>query len=515
MKEKDHKTAGLASLIVLAMSQTYPALAVEIDSVCHTDEQTLRSIQANSDQTLWDFMQAVCRGEFVLVKGSQTNSKQLLGVASSTPSTPSINYEKFLVYEVGDRASEERIGDVKNRQVFSDNVSNKKAFFDQENLKQFKSTSAEGAASDALIESTSANEFVPKEDIMGSSTSLVASLPDKPPTPENTQTSPAAVPEENLKPLRYSTNEEEGSSNQSSNYPWLYSLIDDERGLATESPLPAPITYQPSRFSRHNVDYFVDSTASNRGAELIQKPKIMSVVPYGFYVGTSFFQEQAAPWGENRSSGALPSLILGYADENAVREYQSYPGLGSRFELRTQRLKDDQDHTKWSRYSAKGEVYIPVGGGGFAGIGGSYQLDKGIVVPGSPECDGPAGTFIPCSSSKFDSRYEALYIPIGIGFVNLYGHSGKVQLNTLLGARSVSKLSQLTSASFSNAEVKYRFGDGYGLTFAYSWNANTEMFIDYWKIEKSVPFTYTQNGAEIKDRSPRMWALETGVRLHW
>jgi hypothetical protein len=277
-----------------------------------------------------------------------------------------------------------------------------------------------------------------------------------------------------------------------SKYPWIYSLLEEGDLAGRSSQLPSPIEYQLSRFSNYKPNYVTESTASNANRGLIQKPSVMSVVPHGFYVGTSLY------WDKDVKS-ALPSFMVGYADEKAVREYQSYPGLGSRLELKVARKKDE-DQLERNEFSLGGEIYLPLGGGKFTGLGGSYQHIPNIPLSGV---------------GKYDESIERLYLPVGIGFTTASGRSGRVQLNTLIGARQKAKLSQLTSWSASDVKIEYGFGDAFGLNLAYSLNVNSEFFVDYWRFGKSKPYTVSINGAEWTGRDSGQWEVETGLRYFW
>lgn len=501
MSKKKYQTLDLVILALLSVASSQSLLAGEIDSVCTTNERTLRSIQSDADQTLWIFMQTVCRGEFVLTKSSPVEERPLPKIAQTEATAPPKRIERLESHE---SPSKESIGHLMNapKSLASFTVPPKAATSPssievtsvKKSPPQVIRAEKEISGRDVLNEPVMsiakpvevASVFV-GESISGPNTDVLVSQPV-------VEVVGDATSEQSSKDTSVETS-------PTSKYPWIYSLLDGRDLAGAGSQLPSPLEYQPSRFSTYKPNYIAESTASNTNRGLIQKPSAMSVVPQGFYFGTSLYWEQdlQEPSATN-SYSVLPSLIVGYADEKAVREHQSYAGLGSRFELSAKRIRDDEDRTKYNTFTLGGEIYLPVGGGLFTGLGGLYKYSR-----------------IPITSlgEEIDSIREGVYLPVGVGFTTSAGHSGKVQLNTLIGARDKGKFSQVTAFSASDATVKFGFGDALGLNLAYSWSANSEVFIDYWRIGKTKPYTFSVNGAELTEQTDKQWWVETGMRFYW
>ena len=487
-------------LILISAASSNALLAGEIDSVCTTDEKTLRGIQSDPDQTLWVFMQAVCRGEFVLTKSSpieQTPAPKIAyAVATGSP-------ERNESPESHKGQSEESLRPQTSApetialNTILPNVAQSLSSIEITSLGESSSqvASVNKAISDrSALEKPAMSIAKPVE---------VASVSVEAITPAPKSGDQTSYKEENKKEQATSEQSSKDAlveTSPTSKYPWIYALLEGKDLSRQGSPLPLPLEYQPSRFSTYKPNYVTESTASNSDRGLIQKPGVMSVVPHGFYVGTSLYWNRSEPSNDD-SYSALPSLIIGYADEKAVREYQSYPGLGSRLELKVERIKDDEDRTEHTDFSLGGEIYLPVGGGVFTGLGGIYDYSRNVPIPSA--------------GGDIDASTETLYLPVGIGFTTPSGHSGSVQLNTLIGARGKVKYSQLTSVSIADAKIEYGFGDGFGINFAYSWNANSEVFIDYWRFDKSKPYTITQDGTQSTDQLSKQWWVETGLRFYW
>ena len=476
----------------VALTLSAPVMAGQINSVCKTDDQTFNSIKSDPDQTLWGFMQAVCQGEFVITQAQKRPKALAVNPPTSEASPLSVEVAVAPIVRVG--ASAQSVltpGIVGANNSQGQGVTTKIETGDMQEQSSLKIDAQLAETNEPSI-SLAKGEKTPEQ----IRSELIAQA-----QPENTASHQGSheIPTNTAAEVQATEDQETKEKGYQSSRPWLYSLLGPQESSPVIEPLPYPIEYKPSKFSNYKPDYLGESTADNRGKGFLQKPGVMSVVPHGFYVGTSLSWKRSEPYNYDIYS-ALPSLSFGYADEKAVREFQTYPGLGSRFELKVQRLKDDEYRTKQNQFSALGEVYVPVGGGVFTGIGGLYVFDKDISAPGQ---------------GYYDGNTWYTYLPIGIGFTNTMGHSGKIQLNTLIAAKSKGKFSQLTSASYSDPTAKWRAGDAYGLDFTYSWNAHSEAFINYWWFDKSDTYSYTQNGAEVSNRSPRHWALDVGYRLYW
>jgi hypothetical protein len=420
-----------AYALLLWLSFYNTAIAQPIESVCTTDDQTLNSIKTNPDQTLWMFMQSVCRGEFVITQGVDGSPPKDLTQGSSALQTAASIAKPLSAPQPAMVADPEVTASFISPPLFP----------------------AEPVSVDPVVVDTAAVE------------------------------QPAAID-----PVA-------SSQSHKSKRPWLYALFIPQPASPHIEDLPAPLEYKPSRFSNYRPDYLAEATASAHAKGLVQKPDVMSVTPQGLYVGTSLSWNRV-----NDIYSALPSFVLGYANERAVREFTSYAGLGSRFEVKVQRLKDRNDQTKWNQYSATGEAYVPLGGGFFSGLGGRYEFDNDIPFP---------------REGNYDSDAWYSYLPIGVGFTNSAGHSGKIQINTLIAARAKAKLSQLASATYSDAIAKLRVGDAYGLDVSYAWNTNSEAFVNYWWYSESKPFTLSRNGVQVTDRTPKQQTLDVGFRYHW
>jgi len=474
-------TTGVLAMVSL-LGSSIPAVAGQINSICKTDDQTFKAIKASADQTLWLFMQSVCRGEFVITQSSETTRSP--DYAQSLP--PVDAPQDVLWVDSSKGAPSPLVPPASTAQATPTNLSDGKP---------------PGAS---VFKDPGPKEVEPSEVLAVSPETPKATQPALTPIPNATSTvGSVAVNESPMvenSPIVIAPSAESvpiPSDGFKSKQPTRYSLLASQIADTFVEELPAPITYRPSRFSNYKPDYLMESTASNYATGFFQKPAVMSVVPHGFYIGSSLFINRGR--GVDARS-ALPSLILGFSDERAVREFQTYPGLGSRIELQLQRLKYNRISTRWSEVGALGEVYIPLGGGLFSGLGGKYEFSDGVPLPGE---------------GRYDDEFWSLYLPIGAGFTTSMGQSGKIQLNTLLAARSKSKLSQLTSASYSNPTAKLRFGEAFGLDYSFSWNPNLEVFANLWRYHKSIPYSYTEDGVQVNDRTPKQWSLDAGFRYYW
>lgn len=476
----------------VALTLSAPVMAGQIDSVCKTDDQTFNSIKSDPDQTLWSFMQAVCQGEFVITQAP--TRPQAVAVNPPTSETSLLRAEVAVAPIVRVGATTQSVTNPNNTSTTISHDEGVTASIETGALPEqsFLEIVTQPAETNEPSISLAKREKTPEQN----RAEVIAQV-----QPDNTASHQGSqeIQTSKASDVQAIEDQETKEKGYQSSRPWLYSLLGPQVSSPAIDALPPPIEYKPSRFSNYKPDYVGESTASNHGTGYLQKPGVMSVVPQGFYLGTSLFGNRNEPTKRDAYS-ALPSLTFGYADEKAVREFQSYPGLGSRFEVKVERSMHYEDRTKWNEYSALGEIYVPVGGGVFAGVGGMYEFDRKIPVPGA---------------GSYDANTWYAYLPIGIGFTTNMGHSGRIQLNSLIQAQSKSKLSQLTSASYSNPTAKFSLGDAYGADFTYSWNAHSEAFVKYWWFNESDPYLYTVNGTQTTDRTGGFWELDVGYRLYW
>ena len=476
----------------VALTLSAPVMAGQIDSVCKTDDQTFNSIKSDPDQTLWSFMQAVCQGEFVITQAP--TRPQAVAVNPPTSETSLLRADVTVAPIVRVGATTQSVTNPNNTSTTISHDEGVTASIETGALPEqsFLEIVTQPAETNEPSISLAKREKTPEQN----RAEVIAQV-----QPDNTASHQGSqeIQTSKASDVQAIEDQETKEKGYQSSRPWLYSLLGPQVSSPVIDALPPPIEYKPSRFSNYEPDYVGESTASNHGTGYLQKPGIMSVVPNGFYLGTSLFWNRAELSNSDTYS-ALPSLSFGYADEKAVREFQTYPGLGSRFELKVQRLKDDEDRTHWNEFSALGEVYVPVGRGVFTGIGGKYKFDNDIPVQGV---------------GSYDEEAWYAYLPIGIGFTNTMGHSGKVQLNTLIAAETKAKFSQLVSGSYSDPTAKLRAGGAYGLDFTYSWNVHSEAFVNYWWYDESEPFNFTMNGTTSTGRRSKDWTLDVGYRLYW
>lgn len=378
-------------------------LASPLNSICRTDQETLKSIQNNADQTLWIFMQNTCEGRFDVTE-SQTQP---------TPAT-----------------IEKSVPDVASTQ--------------------------EGQRADDKPETKMGLEV---QSVESKATAVIQTI--------------SAI------------NEQIGPTMS----------ID-------EGPPPAPIKYVPNRFSKYSLITQPPHLASSQAQGLVYKPHVMSVTPHGFYSAFSWHDYQEP--GYMQQTG--PSIAIGLVDERSVREWDSYPGMGSRFELGYGRV-DYEGSGKLSNHSyyALGEVYLPISQGFYLGLGYRRYLDDKV-----PEDIGSSQVVVSTTGARaYDRLSEYLYMPIGFATKVGGDASFKVQFNALLKGRQTSTLSQ-TALDFDVTNEQNR---GWGIDFAYAPTRNGEVFLRYWNIQDSEKKQSPLTGNVYWE--PKNETLEAGVRGWW
>ena len=413
-----------------------------LSDVCTTDEQTLTSIRADKDQTLWAFMESVCQGNFSIVP-TDIHSRV------AAPVTPAGG-------EIDRLASQELEASLPNsvgvdltpsdsRLIVEASVKNTQA--ESANLDQVAAREAQGAGPRYI-------EQIPPVQV-------AANTPEAPP--------------QSL----------------------LYALLRDEGQLGFTDHLPEPIAFKPGMLSRYKYDQYTAIAASNQGAGVLRLRAPESVVPYGLYAGTHL------SWSRSDSQdvhSALPGWIIGYSDERAIRDYENFKGSGFRVEFQWERRKRDDQKWTWDSTDLSGEFYLPMGLGNFVGLGAEISRSDRVPMVGH-------GTY--------DTETWSVYLPLGRGFTNGLGHSGKLQFNALLLAKSKAKFSQLVSGTYSDPTVRYSIGDGFSIKYDYSFNSKIETFLEYQAVGTSDPYSYTSNGSTVTTRNPRGWSFEAGLRAYW
>lgn len=201
-----------------------------------------------------------------------------------------------------------------------------------------------------------------------------------------------------------------------------------------------------------------------------------------------------------------PSIAIGLVDERSVREWDSYPGMGSRFELGYGRV-DYEGSGKLSNHSyyALGEVYLPISQGFYLGLGYRRYLDDKV-----PEDIGSSQVVVSTTGARaYDRLSEYLYMPIGFATKAGADASFKVQFNALLKGRQTSRLSQ-TALDFDVTNEQNR---GWGIDFAYAPTRSGEVFLRYWNIQDSEKKQSPLTGNVYWE--PKNETLEAGVRGWW
>lgn len=392
---------GLSTAICSLWGQL--SVASPLNSICSTDQETLKSIQSDTDQTLWVFMQNTCGGQFVI-----TDPQTQTIPDSIEKSVPKV-------------AASQRHQHANNK-----------------------------PANTTELEVQSAKSNV---------TELVQTI----------------------------------------------STLKAQVGATTpvdDVPFVTPIEYVPNRFSKYRLITPPPDLASSHAQGLIYKPPIMSVTPHGFY--SAFFWHDYQEPGYMQQTG--PSIAIGLVDERSVREWDSYPGMGSRFELGYGRV-DYEGSGKLSNHSyyALGEVYLPISQGFYLGLGYRRYLDDKV-----PEDIGSSQVVVSTTGARaYDRLSEYLYMPIGFATKAGADASFKVQFNALLKGRQTSRLSQ-TALDFDVTNEQNR---GWGIDFAYAPTRSGEVFLRYWNIQDSEKKQSPLTGNVYWE--PKNETIEAGVRGWW
>ena len=459
MRPKPQVIQALSAVLLGGVVQG--CLASPLEGVCRTDANTLQSIRADSDQTLWNFMLSVCGEKLSASVLSQPVSIQ----APHYPEVSIANEPMDDLVKKGANGSQHPIV-----------------------LQALASQEPKVAPSDqisvvSLGESGSASE--------------AAELVMPPTTPKADESAIASRPhvsaevETAVAPSRRAHN--------------IYELLGTVSPDQVNEILPAPLEYEPSRFSRYRSDPFSDWSASNQGRGYLKKPSVMEAVPYGFYVGTSVASSLPVD-GSSRSE--FPSLIVGYSDERAIRDFGNFHGVGFRLEgevVRSRSKEVGMVSTRDNVYSVMGEVYQPLGAGFFWGLGASYGAVRNVLVQEIGQQ----------AVGEFDGNGYAIYIPMGLGFVTPGGRSGKLQLDLLVASRTKAKWTPLSGATLSDLTVKRGFARSIGLEVTYVPFPKFEPFLRYEWTDKSKPYDFTLNGVVVSDRAPVSRGLEMGLRYYW
>ena len=434
--------------------------ASPLEGVCRTDAQTLANIRADVDQTLWNFMLSVCGENLatsVTPNATASTAAASSGVVTATAVSTASNRLSATVHQspiAGDKAKSD--------------------------------------AAPAAPETT----FSGVELVDAASTGAEVAMPTKVTETDNATVSQRSVAGGNGNEVVVAPFKAERS---------IYELLATVSADQVDRVLPDPVDYKPSRFSKYRPDPYADWSASNQGSGYLKKPSVMESVPYGFYVGTSLRSNVPI---DGRDHYDFPSLILGYSDERAIRDFNNYYGLGLRVEGMVERSSSKGDQTVGSRhntYYLLGEVYQPLGRGFFVGLGARYRNVENLKV--QVVGDEPLG--------EYDAQGYDIYFPVGFGFATPGGESGKLQFDLLISSRIKHKSSMLSAASFSDVTVKRGFGKGFAFEVNYSPYPKFEPFVRYEWYDKSDAYTYTVNGATISDREDISRSIEMGLRYYW
>jgi len=479
-------TTGVLATVSL-LGSSIPAVAGQINSICKTDDQTFKAIKASADQTVWSFMQAVCRGEFVITQSPEIPRTPDLAQLPRSEDAP----QDVLGVDSSKGAPSPLVTPMSTAQAtptkLPDGVPPGASGFKEPGPNEVEPSEALAVSPETPKAKQSALTPIPN------ATSTVGSVAvNESPMVENSPTviAPSAesvkIPSDGIKSKR----------------PTRYSLLASQTSDAFVEELPAPITYRPSRFSNYKPDYLMESTASQQGAGFLQKPAVMSVSPQGFF--TSLFWHSYEEPGLMEQKG--PGFALGYVDERALREWQDYPGQASRFEIGLANVQyRGSGKLRNFVYYGIAEVYQPIMNGFFVGLGYRRLMDDKV-----PEDIGRSQVVVSTTGARaYDRLSQYLYIPIG--FAGRLGgdETIKVQLNALLKGRQTSYLSQ----TFLDVDVNNDQNKGWGIDAAYAPSRNGELFLRYWAIEDSERFRSPVTGAIYWE--PKNETLEIGYRVWW
>lgn len=447
MRAKAH-LIYLLSAVLLGGGAGQVSFASQLEGVCRTDAQTLANIRADADQTLWNFMLSVCGVNL------SASAPQALSVSAS-------NFPEVL------NTSDPRSGLVKQD-------------------------------SQLPRHSSSLEDLAPQEHALASSDRVGGNPIEK-------FSSASKVEESTLVSGSHASADAETSAAPTKRERSIYELLETVSAHQINEVLPAPLDYKPSRFSRYRPDPHSDWSASNQGSAYLKKPPVMETVPYGFYVGTSVGSSLPVD-GTSRSE--LPSVIVGYSDERAIRDFSDFYGVGFRLEGEVVRSRSKDAgwvSTRDNVYTVTGEIYQPLGGGFFWGVGVGYGAVRNVLVQQIGQQ----------AVGEFDGSGYDIYVPMGLGFVTPGGRSGKLQLDFLLASRTKAKWTPLSGTTVSDLTIKRGFGRGIGFEVNYLPFPKFEPFLRYEWADKSKPYNYTLNGAVVSDRAEVSRGIEMGLRYYW
>ena len=433
--------------------------ASPLEGVCRTDAQTLANIRADVDQTLWNFMLSVCGENLatsVTPNATASTAAASSGVVTATAVSTASNRLSATVHQspiAGDKAKSD--------------------------------------AAPAAPETT----FSGVELVDAASTGAEVAIPTKMTEVDNATVSQSSAAG--------------GNGNEDAVAPFkaersIYELLETVSADQVNRVLPDPVDYKPSRFSKYRPDPYADWSASNQGSGYLRKPSVMESVPYGFYVGTSLGSTVPMDGSDHYE---FPSLILGYSDERAIRDFNNYYGFGFRLEGMVERSRSEGDGMVASRhntYQILGEFYRPFGRGFFVGLGARYGNARNLKMQfvGNE----PLG--------EFDAQGYDIYFPVGFGFATPSGQSGKVQFDLLIASHTKLKTSQLSGVNFPDFTVKRGFGEGFAVEFNFSPYPGLEPFVKYlWADSTGDRFTDSAGTVEYRDSIERN--IEVGLRYFW
>lgn len=479
-----------SAVTAVALTLSAPVMAGQIDSVCKTDDQTFNSIKSDPDQTLWSFMQAVCQGEFVITQAP--TRPQAVAVNPPTSETSLLRAEVTVAPIVRVGATTQSVTNPNNTSTTISHDEGVTASIETGTLPEqsFLEIVTQPAETNEPSISLAKREKTPEQ----TRAEVIAQV-----QPDNTASHQGSqeIQTSKVSDVQAIEDRETKEKGYQSSRPWLYSLLGPQVSSPVIDALPPPIEYKPSRFSDYKPNYFAESTVSNQGKSYLQKPAVMSVVPHGFYVGSSISFSRSEP-GNDDTYSDIPTISFGWADEKAIRDFESYPGLGSRIEVSASRGKNEDSGTRTTSYGVEGAIYLPLGSGTFVGLGGGYSQGEA-----------------PLLGQRIDVKGWAISLPIGVGFTNNHGHSGKVTLDTILKSKITLKSSQFGLATFSDVSVEQKAGSEVSLVLDYSFSPQFEVFASYGWSGRSEPYTLTVNGVSQTLREDESWSLNTGLRLYW
>jgi len=169
----------------------------------------------------------------------------------------------------------------------------------------------------------------------------------------------------------------------------------------------------------------------------------------------------------------LPTLSIGYRDHSSIRS-RGLAGLGPSFDFEGffghTRYRGSGTHTH-NYYGVRGEVYVSLFGGLYAGLGYRWLFDD----------FGPGRTST--NAASYDRLSEYLYLPIGVLLPVEPSRSIRLQVNYLIEGRQRSDLRQVPGF-LTSATNRQRSGYGIDLTLSTGFKS-LELYLRHWEIENS------------------------------